>query len=401
MADVPRITADCHGGIFAAAEQDECLLRYSEPDFHRLSLQMARQKMALIKQALDMIANMQSQSNEALGDASQLESSTPIDEETLANLEYLLLRLQGILEVVIASKARKLLRDEAKKQQASHNSHAGGDKSCSEYSSGMRPPTTTWPWSIKPSLAVLWGVCWMFAMAGMYNNGNWNMNAVKGEQYAYAVGMTPSEYTSRADQELMSLAAHSANSQHQTMANVSSGQHHANGGPVMAADSSFRSGDVMAASWRAFDDSVSMANHLGGGVETGASASLSAVRSSQPIGVPGAALPPLSANQRRVLSSGHRGLQISHGAHHLSPLPPHPSGQISLSPQAASLDYHHHNSHHHSISAPTAPSASLSSSTHLSPAAAWPTSSLGKFSSSCRTQAASACQPPVTRMFTS
>jgi len=25
-----------------------------------------------------------------------------------------------------------------------------------------RPLSTTWPWSIKPSLAVLWGVCWMF-----------------------------------------------------------------------------------------------------------------------------------------------------------------------------------------------------------------------------------------------
>ncbi|KAK7516436.1 uncharacterized protein IWZ02DRAFT_292483 [Phyllosticta citriasiana] len=25
-----------------------------------------------------------------------------------------------------------------------------------------RPMSTTWPWTIRPALAVLWGVCWMF-----------------------------------------------------------------------------------------------------------------------------------------------------------------------------------------------------------------------------------------------
>jgi hypothetical protein len=32
----------------------------------------------------------------------------------------------------------------------------------SEYSSKLRPPCTTMPWTIWPALAVLWGVCWMF-----------------------------------------------------------------------------------------------------------------------------------------------------------------------------------------------------------------------------------------------
>jgi len=32
----------------------------------------------------------------------------------------------------------------------------------SEFPGGRRPLSTTWPWSIRPSLAVLWGVCWMF-----------------------------------------------------------------------------------------------------------------------------------------------------------------------------------------------------------------------------------------------
>lgn len=32
----------------------------------------------------------------------------------------------------------------------------------SEFPGGRRPLCTTWPWNIKPSLAVVWGVCWMF-----------------------------------------------------------------------------------------------------------------------------------------------------------------------------------------------------------------------------------------------
>jgi hypothetical protein len=31
-----------------------------------------------------------------------------------------------------------------------------------EWPNGRRPLSTTWPWNIKPSLVVLWGVCWMF-----------------------------------------------------------------------------------------------------------------------------------------------------------------------------------------------------------------------------------------------
>ena len=31
-----------------------------------------------------------------------------------------------------------------------------------EWPNGHRPLSTTWPWNIKPSLFVLWGVCWMF-----------------------------------------------------------------------------------------------------------------------------------------------------------------------------------------------------------------------------------------------
>ena len=33
-----------------------------------------------------------------------------------------------------------------------------------------RPPSPSWPWSIKTSLIVLWGVCWMFFDSISFND---------------------------------------------------------------------------------------------------------------------------------------------------------------------------------------------------------------------------------------
>ncbi|KAK3178560.1 hypothetical protein OEA41_000697 [Lepraria neglecta] len=41
-----------------------------------------------------------------------------------------------------------------------------------EWPNGQRPLSTTWPWNVKPSLLVLWGVCWMFYGSSAYNNSN-------------------------------------------------------------------------------------------------------------------------------------------------------------------------------------------------------------------------------------
>ena len=37
-----------------------------------------------------------------------------------------------------------------------------GEAWFAEWPNSQRPLSTTWPWNIKPSLLVLWGVCWMF-----------------------------------------------------------------------------------------------------------------------------------------------------------------------------------------------------------------------------------------------
>ena len=42
------------------------------------------------------------------------------------------------------------------------NSKPLGEGWFAEWPNSHRPLSTTWPWNIKPSLLVLWGVCWMF-----------------------------------------------------------------------------------------------------------------------------------------------------------------------------------------------------------------------------------------------
>ena len=41
-----------------------------------------------------------------------------------------------------------------------------------EWPNGQRPLSTTWPWNVKPSLLVLWGVCWMFYAFNGYQESN-------------------------------------------------------------------------------------------------------------------------------------------------------------------------------------------------------------------------------------
>ncbi|KAL6703548.1 hypothetical protein ACN47E_009573 [Coniothyrium glycines] len=84
-----------------------------------------------------------------------------IDQVFMANYEHMLLRLRAALIEALQRKARE------------HLLQGGHDKRqrkllgwFSEFAEKPRPLSTSFPWTIKPSLAVLWGVCWMF-----YNHG--------------------------------------------------------------------------------------------------------------------------------------------------------------------------------------------------------------------------------------
>lgn len=82
------------------------------------------------------------------------------DPTYLANLEHLLLCLQAQLLQQLVLRCIGLVREHIIECQKNH------ERSCEdwffEYPDARHPLSTTWPWAIKLSLAVLWGVCWMF-----------------------------------------------------------------------------------------------------------------------------------------------------------------------------------------------------------------------------------------------
>lgn len=83
--------------------------------------------------------------------------------KTVANLEHLLRCLQQASYVaLIGDMLRAIEADLACWHQYWQQSRAIFQGWFSEWPNGQRPLNTTWPWNVKPSLLVLWGVCWMF-----------------------------------------------------------------------------------------------------------------------------------------------------------------------------------------------------------------------------------------------
>ena len=85
------------------------------------------------------------------------------EESYIANLLHLLRRLQYVLFQVLLHRSIIRLDECALHWQTywRQQRKLGGDW-FTEWPSGQRPLSTTWPWNIRPSLVVLWGVCWKF-----------------------------------------------------------------------------------------------------------------------------------------------------------------------------------------------------------------------------------------------
>ena len=81
------------------------------------------------------------------------------DEKYVANLLHFLRRLQHFLFQILVHRSIKRL-DEVHDDWQKHDSRQEGkaldDDWFSEWPSGQRPLSTTWPWNIRPSLVVLW-----------------------------------------------------------------------------------------------------------------------------------------------------------------------------------------------------------------------------------------------------
>jgi hypothetical protein len=78
-----------------------------------------------------------------------------------ANLEHLLRCLRQLaLDVLVRHGRDQSDRAHRHRHRAQPKRLPG--ECFAEFSSSHRPLSMTWPWDIKPSLMVLWGVCWMF-----------------------------------------------------------------------------------------------------------------------------------------------------------------------------------------------------------------------------------------------
>ncbi|KAE8846344.1 hypothetical protein HRS9139_00911 [Pyrenophora teres f. teres] len=89
--------------------------------------------------------------------AQGLAAGLVLDDKFVANYEHLLLRLQTELMEALARKVlEELLRGGHDKKQRKLLSWF------TEFAAKPQALSTCFPWTIKPSLAVLWGVCWMF-----------------------------------------------------------------------------------------------------------------------------------------------------------------------------------------------------------------------------------------------
>lgn len=91
----------------------------------------------------------------------------PICQKAVANLEHILRCLQYSALEALADCYSKVMEAEFVHWHLYWQRWQTGDTWFTEWPGGRRPYNTTWPWDVKVSLLVLWGVCWMFYGNGM------------------------------------------------------------------------------------------------------------------------------------------------------------------------------------------------------------------------------------------
>ncbi|WPH02546.1 Hypothetical protein R9X50_00541100 [Acrodontium crateriforme] len=130
-------------------------------DLKPLSLNELASLVIIVKDLLQILKEktVQNSKIKTIVEGNEVIDST-LDETYLANLEHMLLCFQDqILRLLVArliGLAQKHLID-CQKNQGKES-----DDWFSVFPDCRHPLSTTWPWSIKSSLAVIWGVCWMF-----------------------------------------------------------------------------------------------------------------------------------------------------------------------------------------------------------------------------------------------
>ncbi|KAF1846885.1 uncharacterized protein K460DRAFT_278146 [Cucurbitaria berberidis CBS 394.84] len=147
------------GNAFSSiAGSNKLFLKHSgSPIFEGCSLNQTVQLLVTVQDAIDVLSDCRLQYGDGWLLAQGHDVGLNMDENFIANYEHMLLRLRAELIEALARKAlEELLRGGHDKKQRKMLSWF------TEFAEKPQPLSTSFPWTIKPSLAVLWGVCWMF-----------------------------------------------------------------------------------------------------------------------------------------------------------------------------------------------------------------------------------------------
>ena len=113
-----------------------------------------------------LLSRLQASHNNPYDFQTSCEGGASIAEQCpklVANLEHLLRCLQEATLTAIVDLILELIGEDTLYWLEYWKRHGQGeDDWFEEWPNGRHPLSTTWPWNIKPSLLVLWGVCWMF-----------------------------------------------------------------------------------------------------------------------------------------------------------------------------------------------------------------------------------------------
>lgn len=153
LSSVDNLLGPTEKSLSAIASDSKLLFKQSiSPTFERQTLNEIVQLLVTTYEAIQTLSQCRSQFSDSWLAAQGQTLGLEIDEIFIANYEHLLLRLQTEL---VTALERKVL-EENLHPEGGHDKRQR--KLLSWFNELPRPLSSSFPWTIKPSLAVLWGV---------------------------------------------------------------------------------------------------------------------------------------------------------------------------------------------------------------------------------------------------
>ena len=138
--------------LSAVCSDNERFLQNRKSGFEICSLNDIIVSLILVHDGIHVVNRARSLFGDSFIIAQGEEIGLQIDELFIANYEHMLLQIQGeLMEALMRKVIEALLWNDLDKTRRKLL------RWFSEFPDSQRPLSTTWPWAIKPSLAVLWG----------------------------------------------------------------------------------------------------------------------------------------------------------------------------------------------------------------------------------------------------